>query len=176
MRQWIREIWFPTAVFLGAWVGFSLLFGGGPRACSGHLAASLLSIPPIWWWLVSRRGTPRPGRGAAAGALGAILSWELRWIAMAIWWQATRDPKIPRDAFGEGMGSLMLFYLGLAGLAVAGPVGGALGALCAYFQGRWMKSGVPGGPEEIAAVPAHPVIAWDGPDIVALGRPGAAPA
>ena len=41
------------------------------------IVVSFLVMPPLWGWLVERRGTPHLGFAALAGALGALFALEI---------------------------------------------------------------------------------------------------
>lgn len=130
MREVFRTTWFATLMFAVAIVGVGVALGWiDPRGAWISVAIVISATVPTWWWLVGRRDSAGPGRGALVGALCAALVFlvPIAFLAMSI---------VVRG-FGEGDG--VIGIMTLAGmLVVAIPLGAAVGAITVLLQRRWL--------------------------------------
>lgn len=134
MMRFLKETWLATAVF----VGLSRLNADGQTGWIGYLGATMTAIvlvPPVWRWFVMSRGRPRIRRAALAGAAVGFLIAISPVFMDAVRYEAHPPPYT--DAFGEGLGGLLLLFVLYAFGFVGGASGTGVGILVALLQRCW---------------------------------------
>lgn len=129
MGEVIRATWFATLVFVVSIVGVGVSLGWmDPHGAWLNVVMVIVITVPTWWWLIGRRGSAGPWRGALAGAFCAALVFLVPIARLIL--------TIVRRGFGEGDG--VIGIVTLAGLLVVViPLGAAVGALTVLLQRRW---------------------------------------
>lgn len=132
MLRFLKATWLATLVF--AALSRLEVSRYGWMVYFGPTVTALAVVPPVWWWFVARRGRPRIGRAALAGATSAFLIHALAWVALHAW--SEMRPSRYVDGWGDGLGNLELLFVVVFSALIGGPVGAGAGALVAFVQTR----------------------------------------
>jgi hypothetical protein len=129
MRDLIRGTWLATELFVAPLALFEWSLASiSPGLAGSFSVGALLITPAVWWWLVARRRTKGPLRGALTGALCA---------ALILLVPTVRDAAIfaKRASSPEGGFSAASGFTFLVGSWVVGiPIGVCLGALAVFVE------------------------------------------
>lgn len=131
--QMVREIWFPTALFiLASVVGFAK-WSGIRSSLFGVIPLALVA-PPIWWGVVVRRQRGRVAWGILGGALIGLASLVLSFFGPALVYYARAPHRLSSD-WGHDDWGLALTVVIIIGGTVVGSVVGLVAATV-----QWLAS------------------------------------
>lgn len=129
MKMFART-WLATALFLVTstvvwWTWLSW------NSAKGSILPTILVVPPVWWWIVTRHSSPKAWRGLVAGALIGIATQVLPDVVPMIW-EAAANPG-PRNGEEQTMAIAGAYFYLIVGIG-ASVIGALLGWIVALIQ------------------------------------------
>src|SRR5262249_42667357 len=105
MLRFLRETWFPTAVFAVLSGLYATMDRDKGVIRSGAVIPAVILVPLLWKSFVIRQGRPRVPRAALAGSVSAFLIMWLEWMIDGV-------HRFMLGEHGEeGLAALLLIFL-----------------------------------------------------------------